>query len=389
MTTDVTRSLDQRGLAGFFDAIGVRSLSLENRFVMSPMTRQFSPGGVPGGDVADYYARRAAGGVGLIVTEGTAIDVPGAVDFPDAPHIHGAAALAGWRDVVARVHAQGGRIIPQLWHQGPMFDPMIAGSGAPDGARPSGIWGYDGGFVSLERELVTRFLPPTRPMRDEEIADIIAAYARAAADAMAVGFDGIAIHAAHGYLIDSFFWSVTNRRVDRWGGDPRQRASFAVEVVKAIRQAVGQDVPIFFRFSQFKMQDYLTKIAESPDELEQLLGPVADAGVDVFDASQRYFDQAAFTGSNLNLAGWAKKLTGKMAMTVGGVGMQRPKGAEGVDRPLEAADNLQDVVRRLDVGEFDLVAVGRALLNDPEWVAKVRDDRPLRQFDPACQNSLY
>src|SRR5207302_10585987 len=121
--------------------------------------------------------------------------------------------------------------------------------------------------------------------------------------AKALGFDGVAVHGAHGYLIDSFLWGFTNRRTDRWGGGLRARAEFGSAVVQAIRREVGEEMPIALRLSQFKMQDYRAQLAVSPDELEGLLGPLADAGVDLFDASQRFFDTPIFEDSPLNLAG--------------------------------------------------------------------------------------
>jgi 2,4-dienoyl-CoA reductase-like NADH-dependent reductase (Old Yellow Enzyme family) len=366
-----------------FSPFRLRGMTLPNRIVMSPMTRQFSPGRVPGPDVAAYYERRAAAGVGLIVTEGVAIDHPAAVDFPDAPQLHGAAAIAGWRDVVDRVHAAGGLIVPQLWHQGPMRDPAISASPEVGGVRPSGIWGRVGGSVSIDPDYVERMLAPVSPASESEIADIVLSYARAARLAVEIGFDGIAIHGAHGYLIDSFLWHETNRRDDTWGGDATRRSAFAVAVVRAVRAAIGPDRPILFRFSQFKMQDYLARLGETPEELGALLRPIAEAGVDLFDASQRHFDQPAFAGSPLNLAGWAKRLTGVASMTVGGIGMGAPRDPLGVERPMEADDNLAAVVARLEAGEFDLVAVGRALLNDPSWIERLRDGRPFLPFDRA------
>src|SRR5580698_409460 len=102
----------------------VRGLTLPNRIVMAPMTREASPGGVPGADVAGYYARRAAGGVGLIITEGTGIRHEAAVDKHAIPVLHGAQALAGWHSVVGAVHEAGGLIAAQLWHQGVLRDPL-------------------------------------------------------------------------------------------------------------------------------------------------------------------------------------------------------------------------------------------------------------------------
>lgn len=373
----------RRGAAALFTPFRLRNLTLPNRVVMSPMTRRFSPGRIPGDNVADYYARRAQAGVGLIVTEGIATDHPAAVDYHEAPQLHGEAALAGWRKIVAKVHAAGGLIVPQLWHQGPVRDPLISDDPSIEGVRPSGIWGLAGGAVSLDSDYVARMLAETRPASDSEITDLVHAYARSARAAVVAGFDGVAIHGAHGYLIDSFLWRETNRRDDRWGGDAARRAAFGAAVVRAVREEIGPERPILFRFSQFKMQDYLARLADTPDELAALLGPLADAGVDLFDASQRHFEQPAFDGSPLNLAGWAKRLTGVPAMTVGGIGMHAPRDPLGVERPMEAGDNLDRVTERLEAGEFDLIAVGRALLNDPEWIARLRDGRSFLPFDRA------
>jgi 2,4-dienoyl-CoA reductase-like NADH-dependent reductase (Old Yellow Enzyme family) len=221
-------------------------------------------------------------------------------------------------------------------------------------------------------------------MSDSDIADVIAAYALAARNAVALGADGIAIHGAHGYLIDTFLWDYTNRRTDRWGGDPARRAAFGVAVVEAIRTEIGEAVPIVLRFSQFKMQDYRAVLAETPDALGALLAPLADAGVDLFDASQRYFDTPTFEGSSLNLAGWAKRLTGKASMTVGGVALDKAKGtARHIDDSQQSVDNLPLLLERFDRGEFDMVAVGRAILNDPEWFTKARTGAAFLPFDPA------
>jgi 2,4-dienoyl-CoA reductase-like NADH-dependent reductase (Old Yellow Enzyme family) len=215
-------------------------------------------------------------------------------------------------------------------------------------------------------------------MSEEDIADVIAAFARSARHAADLGFDAIAIHGAHGYLIDDFLWEVTNFRTDRWGGDRVRRTRFAVEVVKGIREAVGDCLPIIFRFSQLKQQDVRARLATTPRELEEVLGPISDAGVDIFDGSQRYFDRAEFEGSPLNLGGWAKKLTGKHGMTVGGVGLAAASTTDTLAAAAEGRDNVSKVANRLARGEFDLVGVGRSLLNDPRWVKKLREGRPFK-----------
>ena len=358
----------------------LRGLTLPNRVVMAPMTRYRSPLGVPTEEVASYYGRRAATGLGAILTEGVALPHYAAVDHPDIPRIDGVEVLAGWRRVVEAVHDGGGRIIPQLWHQGPMWNVEYVGTGTGNPMRPSGLWGPPDGVISFREEGRVESLSPVPPMSESDIADVIAAYRRAARNAVALGVDGIAIHGAHGYLIDSFLWDYTNRREDQWG----ERAAFGVAVVKAIRAEIGEDMPIVLRFSQFKMQDYRAVLADTPDGLGALLGPLADAGVDLFDASQRYFDTPTFEGSPLNLAGWARKLTGKASMTVGGVALDKARGkAQHIDASQQSVNNLPLLIERFEKGEFDLVGVGRALLNDPDWFGKAKRDEPFLPFDPA------
>jgi 2,4-dienoyl-CoA reductase-like NADH-dependent reductase (Old Yellow Enzyme family) len=370
-----------------FTPLTVGNLTLKNRIVMAPMTRQFSPGGVPGEDVAGYYRRRAEGGAGLVVTEGTGIEDVAALDSPAIPVMHGEAALAGWKRVVDEVHAAGGRIFPQLWHQGVLRDARK--STHPDvlGRRPSGLWGPVG-HHSLSQDYVDTVLEPTRPMTEEEIADIVAAFARAAKNAVSVGFDGIALHGGHGYLIDTFLWDATNKRTDRYGGTPERRAEFAAELVRAIRREIGPGVPIMFRFSQHKQQDYLAKLGQTPEELGVLLNILADAGVDILDASIRGFDTPAFEGSDLNLAGWAKKLTGKISSTVGGIGLSNRLEQMFAGEETKALDNLERVLERFENGEFDLILVGRGMLGDPEWSNRVRADQPLAPFDKAALGKL-
>jgi len=361
-------------------------MTVANRIAMAPMTRYFSPGGVPGDEVPGYYRRRAERGVGLVVTEGIGVAHPVSVDHPGVPLLHGDASIAKWRAIVDGVHAAGAKILPQLWHQGAMWNVEYAGD--PRGLeaiRPSGIWGPADGIISIaEASRDTAAATETLPMTDEDIQDVIDAYGVSARNALAAGFDGIAIHAAHGYLIDTFFWHETNRRADRFGGDHKARATFGAEVVRTIRRTIGEDMPIVLRFSQFKMQDYRARLAETPDELAALLGPLADAGVDMFDGSQRYFDTPIFDDSPLNLAGWAKKLTGKASMTVGGIGLGRAGGsARHIDDSQKSTDNLPQLVARFEKGEFDMVAVGRSLLNDPAWLEKAIAGADFSPFDRA------
>lgn len=336
-------------------------LKLENRIVMAPMTRTFSPDGVPGPDVAGYYRRRAENGVGLMITEGTVIDHPAAASDHNVPHFYGEEALEGWARVVREVHEAGGKIAPQIWHTGTARERKKFPDSNVDPVGPSGL--------SLTGE------PVSNPLTVEEINGLVQAYARAAADAKRIGFDAVEIHGAHGYLIDQFFWDVTNKRTDEYGGNLVGRTRFAVEVIEAVRAAVGPDFPIIFRYSQWKAVNFDAKLAANPEELEHFLTPLSAAGVDIFHASTRRFWEPEFEGSDLNLAGWTRKLTGKPAITVGSVGLDSDFTSlfsEGKGGQPAGIDNL---IERLEREEFDLVAVGRALLADPAWAAKIRNDQ--------------
>jgi 2,4-dienoyl-CoA reductase-like NADH-dependent reductase (Old Yellow Enzyme family) len=360
-----------------FRPFAINGLALPNRIVMAPMTRSFSPLGRPGRDVAEYYRRRAAGGVGLIITEGTAVERIGAANDPAVPHFYGDA-LEGWRSVVAAVKAEGGRIAPQLWHVGAL--PNRRSPKGEEAESPSGV--YMAGKAN------------GRAMADADVADAIAAFARAAADARHLGFDAVELHGAHGYLIDQFFWGATNARDDRWGGDTLAlRARFAVELLKAVRAAVGADFPVIIRLSQWKQQDFGFRLAPTPDELAAWLQPLADAGADLFHCSQRRFWEPEFPeidgAEGLNFAGWARKLTGRPTITVGSVGLSGEFVA-GMQGETSRPASLDGLLARLGRDEFDLVAVGRALIVDPDWPAKVRDGRfdALNDYTPQALGTL-
>lgn len=349
-------------------------LQLTSRFVMSPMTRQKSPGNIPGDDVAQYYRRRAEGGVGLIITEGTYINHPSAHHYPDVPVFYGKA-LDGWKHVVDEVHSVGGKIVPQLWHTGIERRP----GNLPDPAVP----GFGPSEIQENGQVVVK------SMTKQDIEEVIAGFAEAARNAKQLGFDGLEIHGAHGYLIDDFFWDKTNQRTDEYGGSLENRIRFGVEIVKAVRTAVGPDFPIIFRFSQWKLHDYSARIVQDQEELKYLTLALSTAGVDIFHVSTRRFWEPAFEGSPETLAGLTRKITGKPVITVGNVGLTDES------NPSSTTDNaIQHSIAYLSTGfergDFDLVAVGRALLSEPLWVNKVRESRfsEIRPFDPSALATL-
>ena len=357
-----------------FRPFSIGSLDLANRIVMAPMTRVFAPDGIPGESNALYYRKRAEGGVGLILSEGTVVDRPAARNEAGIPFFHGEEALAGWKGVVSAVHAAGGKMGPQLWHTGSTRGTQGWEPEAPV-ESPSGLVGPND--------------PRGEAMGDEAIADTIAAFARAAADAQRLGFDTIEIHGAHGYLIDQFFWQGTNLRTDRYNGATiQERSRMAAEVVKATRAAVGPDFPVILRVSQWKQQDYKARLAATPAEMTDWLAPLVEAGANVLHCSQRRFWEPEFPEldgeDGLNFAGWAKKLTGAATISVGSVGLAGDffgafggKGSE--------TQGLEKLTERMERDEFDLIAVGRALISDADWARKIQSGEAtgLKGFDAA------
>lgn len=353
-----------------------KSLRMRNRVAMAPMTRNFSPGRVPGADVAEYYRKRAAGGVGLLITEGTTVNHPAANGYRNVPAFHGEEALAGWQRVVEAVHAEGGAIIPQIWHVGAVRRAGMEPDPDVPGHSPSGL--YKAGR------------PNGHAMTVQDIRAVVRAFAEAARDAEALGFDGVEIHGAHGYLIDQFFWEGSNLRSDAYGGSLEKRLRFAIEIVEAIREATSPEFAIVLRFSQWKMQDYETRLAQTPQELERFLLPLVKAGVDIFHASTRRFWVPEFEGSSLNLAGWTRKITGQPTISVGSVGLMEDfisgTFAAAADAIVEQ-QGLDELLERMRRDEFDLIAVGRALLQDPDWLAKLREGR-LDEIKPFSKQAL-
>ncbi|GAB16609.1 putative oxidoreductase [Gordonia effusa NBRC 100432] len=352
-----------------------RNLTLPNRIVMAPMTRMFSPGGVPGADVAEYYRKRAAGGVGLIVTEGAYIPDPAVGPGRRIPHLYGDDAAAGWAKVVEQVHAEGGKIVPQLWHLGvvrgdnPKYRPEV------ESVSPSGL-ALDG-------------TPLGRALTAADIDALIDAYVKAAKFAVDVGFDGLELHGAHGYLLDQFLWRKTNRRTDEYGVP----TAFPTAVVRAVRGAVGPDFAIIYRFSQWKSDQYDARIADTPGELGEIVTALTDAGVDILHASTRRFGDVAFPDADehLTLAGWTRKLSSVPTITVGSVGLDQVfTSAAGVGSGTAAAAGIDTLLTGFDTEQFDLVAVGRALLSDPDWVHKHADGRAdeIVAYDPTFRDRL-
>ena len=288
------------------------------------MTRTRCPEGVPTAVVAEYYRRRAAGGVGLIITEGALVDHPLAGAYSDVPTLS-EVARPGWQKVIQACHTEDTRVYTQVWHCGPISRPGI------------------GATTVTEHDQVVAHAATAH---DREA--LLASFSRAAAEAKATGFDGIELHAAHGYLLDSFLRT----------GD----VGYVQTIVAETRRQVGPDFPLILRFSTWTVTDYAARYIASPSHLAQLLEALASAGVDVFHPSVRRYWEPAFPGEVGTLAGWTRKLSGLPVIAVGSIGLETSQYSG------SGPASLASLYQNYDHGDFDYAAVGRPLLTEPDWV---------------------
>lgn len=363
-----------------FDAFSLSGLELKSRYAMAPMTRAFAPDGIPTEANAAYYRRRAAGGAGLIITEGVYVDHPTAGAQRDVPVLHGDAALAGWRLVTDAVHAENSRIFAQLWHVGLARSRKDIERTGLLSSSPSGC--VEDGVTLSE------------PMTQRDIEEVVAAFVRSAANARKAGFDGIELHAAHGYLIDTFLWERTNQRTDAYGGDIQRRTRLACDIIAEIKRSVGPGFLVDVRLSQWKQQDYRAVLAHTPAEWEAYLTPMVEAGADIFHISTRRFWEPAFEGNPSTLAALTKQITGKPVIAVGSAGLtqaKEPGWERGDDWSIAPVKSIEYIEEAMARGDFDLIAMGRILLANPDWGHLVRAGRfdELRPYTRASRDILY
>ncbi|HNN09313.1 MAG TPA: alkene reductase [Azospira sp.] len=333
-----------------FAPIRLGALTLPNRIVMAPLTRNRAlPGNVPGPMTETYYRQRAS--AGLIITEASPVCAEGH-GYPRTPGIHSAEQVAGWRAVTDAVHAEGGRIFLQLWHVGrishPSLQPNSAAPVAPSALKPAGqVWTGSG---------LQDYVTPRALARDE-LPGIIAAYRQAALNAQDAGFDGVEVHGANGYLLDQFLRSSTNQRNDDYGGPIGNRARLLLEVMEAVIEVFGADrVGVRLspenRFNDISDADPQATFGYVVDRLSPLgLAYLHVLEGDMTGQSAPGFDYAAlrhaFAGPYMANCGY--------------------------DRARAMA--------AVAAGQADLVAFGRAFIANPDLPARLAADAPLNEAD--------
>lgn len=351
-------------------------ITLKNRFVMPGMQRAWCRDGklLPG--MADYYRRRVEGGVALIIGEGCSVGHWSSIWDSKFPRLDDDT-LDGWKACADAVHEAGGHMLLQLSHPGAFRSESQALPSMPGPAlSPSGLFraGHENGRAATRDELL-------------EIRD---AFGRAAALAQKAGLDGVEVHGAHGFFLDAFLWQETNLRTDDFGGETiGERARYPAEVIAAVRAATSASFLISFRLSQWKEVDYGARIVDTPDELGQLLAVLEAAGTDIFHPSTRRYFKPEWPDSDLGFAGWTKRLSHLPVIAVGSVGLATDVMDSLVGTTEQGSaigEDMGELVRRFERGDFDMVAVGRSLLGDAEWVNKVAAGeidsiRPFRKDD--------
>ncbi len=326
------------------------AVTLSNRLAMAPMTRSMAGEGlVPTPAMAEYYARRAA--AGLLITEGAIVRADGQ-GYPDVPGIFTDAQVEGWSLVTRRVHEEGGRIFLQLWHVGRVSHPSYLDGELP--IAPSAI-PLEG---RVPRSGGLEYGTP-RAISADEISELVEAFARGAANALAAGFDGVEIHGANGYIIDQFLHHHTNRRDDAYGGSPAAMSRFALEVVDSVvaRTDAGRVGIRLSPGAYFNMESH-------PDDAEvfrHLLGELEERGlayvhVGIFERTT-IFDDLDGTAETFLRENYTGSLMGCGGFT-----------------PESAAAAIAD-------GAVDLAAFGRSFIANPDLVARIGSGKTLEPYD--------
>ena len=339
----------------------IGSMQLRNRIVMSPMETMYgTPDGLPSDRTVAYFAARAAGGVGLVTVGATGID-PLHPETPGGLQIGTDEAVAAHRRLVEAVHEHGARIQPQVVHAG------------PDGLGPEMH-----GVTSLGPSVIPSYLTgrPSAEATREQIAAVLDQFRAAAVRVREAGYDGLELHAAHGYMfLGSFLAPQRNRRTDRYRGSSVEgRVRVVLETLAAIRAEVGRDFPVTLRISGYER----VAAGRPIHETAQVAPLLVEAGVDAFHVSGGVIDRL---------------VTGMVNGSADGDGLNVGAAAavkEVVDVPVIAVGRLHDpdlAERVLADGRADFVALARPLLADPELPAKLADGRRVRRCI-SCENCI-
>ena len=347
-------------MSSLFDPVTVGALALSNRIVMAPLTRNRAPGGVPTALMAEYYRQRAS--AGLIITEASQISAMGQ-GYLDTPGIYTPEHAVAWRRVTDAVHAEGGRIVIQLWHVGRISHSSLL----PGGAAPVSSTARAARTKTFTRDGFVPVSPP-RALRDEEIPSLLADYAHAARCAMQAGFDGVEVHAANTYLIEQFLRDSINDRSGPYGGSIANRVRLLLEVLQAVGGAVGFE-RVGVRLSPLTTFGDSAALDSDPQALmEHLIARIAPLGLAYLHVIE------GETGGTRQPEGAPKLDWDALRRAFPGAWMVN----NGFDRARALA--------AVSDGHADLVAFGRPFISNPDLVRRLRENAPL---NPLRAELLY
>ncbi len=330
-----------------------KHLSLKNRIVMSPMTRQrAAASGIPTSHMATYYGQRAS--AGLIITEATPVS-PTGIGYPNIPGIYTEDQIEGWKTVTKSVHEKEGKIFLQLWHVGRISHPVYQPNGqapiAPSAIQPSSdltCYLPDGKDI----------YPKPRAMDKSDIDRLVAEYAQGAINAIDADFDGVELHCANGYLIDQFLRDGTNRRTDDYGGSIENRLRFMRESLAAIINVVGNK-KVGVRISPINSYNDIQD-SNPTDLFNQVVDMLNEYDIAFLDVAESDFAQSELTPEFDYIA---------LRARYGGVyiangGYSKTSGDESI---------RQD--------QADLIAFGTPFISNPDLVARFLHDKTLAEVD--------
>lgn len=350
-----------------FSPIDMGHITLKNRIVLPPLTRQRSaqPGDVATDLMATYYRQRAS--AGFMVSEGTQIE-PRGQGYAWTPGIYSPAQIDGWRKVTEAVHAEGGVIFAQLWHVGRVSHHALQ----PDGqapVAPSAIQAQKVRAFIQTGPGVGELVQPSRPRALElaEIRDLVGQYAQAARNAIDAGFDGVEIHAANGYLVNQFISAHANQRDDAYGGSLANRLRFLREIVEAVAAAVGADrlgvrfTPLFASTDQDRV--YIGLVEDDPHATYiEAIKVLEAAGVAYVSIAEADWDNAPDLPESFR-RDVRTNFSGKI-LYAGRYTAERGE-------------------RLIEAGLADLIAFGRPFIANPDLPQRVANGWPLNPLDPA------
>jgi 2,4-dienoyl-CoA reductase-like NADH-dependent reductase (Old Yellow Enzyme family) len=347
-----------------FTGTNIGKVTLKNRIAVAPMTRTSATAdGLATDDMARYYARFARGEYSLVITEGAYPDLHHSQGYLFQPGIANEAQAQAWRKVIDAVHAEGGKIFIQLMHAGALSQ---GSNWKKETVGPSAVQpvGTQLSFYRGEGPY-----PVPKEMSLDDIAQMKKDFAAAAGRSKAVGFDGVEIHGANGYILDQFLTSYTNQRTDAYGGSTESRVRLLVEVSEAVRREVGADYSVGIRISQGKVNDFEHKWANGEQDAKIIFENLAKAGLDFIHITEFDATKSAF-GEGESLVALAKRYA-KLPVIANG--------------QLGEADKAAVLVESDDA---TVVTLGKTALANPDWPKRIAEAAPVATFDYAILQPL-